>query len=101
MIVAEFKLTRRTHHAVRFDPADGGNFQDHAVRRHNSTGGTEHADQAHTGIGRAAHDLERPIAGIDAEHLQFVGLRVWRGAQHLGNAECAQFFGSILDAFDL
>ena len=39
-------------------------------------------------VRRAAHDLHRlAVAGIDRQHLQLVGIRVFLGRQHPGDGE--------------
>ena len=56
-------------------------------------------------IGEIASWLETAqkaaLAGIDAQHLQLVRLRVAFRGQHAGDGEGLQFFRRIFDAFDL
>ena len=106
MIVAQFQLTRGAHHAVRFDAADRRDLQHHAVRRHGCPGHAEHADEAGTRVGRAAHNLERAPSvhigtGIDRQHLELVRLRMPLGSQHLCDAEGGELLARVLDPFDL
>ena len=57
---------------------------------------------AGAGIGRAAHHLDRLAgAGIDAQHLQLVCLRVLFGGEHLCDAERRKRFGRIVEVFHL
>ena len=101
MVVAQFELAGRAHHAVRFDPADRGDAQHHAVGGHRRAGQPEHAGHAGARVGGAADDLDRAVAGVDAEHLQLVGLRVGPGAEHARDLEVGEFRGRVIDAFDL
>ena len=101
MIVAQLELGNRAHHPVRFDAAYCCDLQDHAVRRHRCARRTEHTEHPGARIGRAADDLQRLAAGIDGQHLQLVGLRMRRGAQHLGDAKVSELVGRVFDALDL
>ena len=102
MLLAEHKLAHRTHHSVRLDPANRRLLQRHVAARHISPGPAEHADHPGARIGRPADHLQRfALAGIDAQHLQLVGLRMRRGAQHFRDHEWRQRLGRILNPFDL
>ena len=102
VFIAQFKLAHRTHHAVRFDPADRALAQFHAIGRNHRAGQAQHPLHARTRIGRAADDLQRiALARVDAQHLQFVGIGMLGGGQHLGDAEPCEPFRRVLDAFDL
>ena len=83
------------------DPADRRLLQGHVAARDIGAGPAEHAEHSGAGIGRAAHDLHRAVTGIDAQHLQLVGLRMALGAQHPRHLERRQRLGRIVDAFDL
>ena len=65
-------------------------------------GRTEHADQAGAGIGRAAHDLDRFAgAGVDAQNLKLVRLRMLFGGQHLRDSKRRQRLGGVRDVLHL
>ena len=66
------------------------------------------ADQTGAGIGRAADDLNlfhrrtgTARIGRDTAEAQAVGIGMGLRLDHLGDAEGAQLFGGIIDAFDL
>ena len=50
----------------------------------------EHADHAGPGVGRAAHDLDHALAGVDLAHLQLVGVGMALGLEHAGDGESAR-----------
>ena len=101
MIVAQFQLRNRTHHAVGFDASDRGNFQHHAICGNDCAGWAEYAKHACACIGCATDHLKRLAACSDGQHLQFIRLRMRRRTQHLCNAERGQFFCRVFDALNL
>ena len=102
VLVAQFQLAHRTHHAVRRDPADCADFQFEAAAGHNRPGGAEHADHPRARIGRAADDLQRlAITRIDAEHLQLIGIGVAFGADHARHGKPGEAIGGVFQSFDL
>ena len=101
MPLADLQLARRTHHAVRIDPAHRAHRQRHVEPRHIGPRRPEHADQPGPRIGRAAHHLQRPLAGIDRQHLQLVRIGMRRRAQHLRHREGLKLLARIVDALDL
>ena len=101
MLVAQLKLARRTHHAVRFDPADRRQLEREVASRDIGPRPAEHADHPGARIGRSAYHLQwSAVAGIDRQHLQLVRLRMACRGQHLGDDERLQCLGRIVDAFD-
>ena len=101
MLVAQFELAHRAHHAVACHPTDRGDLQRDVAPRHIGAGRTEHADEAGARIGRAADDLHRPLARVDAQHLELVRLRVALGGEHARDAERREPGRRVLDALDL
>ena len=101
MVFAQLQLADRAHHAARFDAADGGDLQRQIAARHVSARRPKHAEHPGAGVGGAADDLHRAVPGIDAQHLQLVGLRMLVGAQHPGDAERAERLGRVGQALDL
>ena len=101
MLIAQLQLADRAHHASRFDAANRRDLQSQVAAWHVSPRRPEDSQHAGPCIGRAAHDLHRPVTGIDAEHLQFVRLRMALGAQHPGDAERTQRLGRVGQTFDL
>ncbi len=102
VIVAQFELAGRAHHAVALNAADRALLELEPAGWNHCTRQAEHADQAGTGIGRAANDLQRrTVSGIDSQHLQLVGIGVALGGQYLGDLESGELGGGILGPFDL
>ena len=99
MLLADLEFACRAHHAVRFDAADRRDLQHHCVRGHDRACGSEYAEHARAGIGRAADDLQRAVTGIDRKHLQLVGLRVRRGAEHARDLERGERGTGVFDPF--
>ena len=69
MIVAQFQLRNRTHHAVGFDASDRRNLQHHAICGNDCAGWAEYAKHACARIGCAADHLKRVAACIDGQYL--------------------------------
>ena len=87
VLVGQLELALRQQHAVGLDApnlrlgerqVDAGNVA--ADRR-------EHAFQPGARVRRSAHDLQTLGAGIDLAHLELIGVRVLRRAQHLRHRE--------------
>ena len=84
MLVRDLQLALRQHHAAALHAAD----LPHRKRRVDAgdigAGRGKGADQPGSRIGRPAHHLHRrlPLAGIDRQHLQLVGVGMLLGRQH-------------------
>ena len=101
VIVAKLELAGRAHHAVALNAADRRFLQFKPACWHHRTGQAEYADQTGAGVGCAADHLQRfAAAGVDAQHLQLVGIGVGGGGQHLGDGEARQPVSRVLDTFD-
>ena len=102
VLIAQLQLADRTHHAVRFDPADCADLQFKPAARNHRAGQAEHADHAGAGIGRAADHLQRRTGpGIDAEHLQLVSIGVALRADHPRDAKTCEPIGGVFDPLNL
>ena len=67
-----------------------------------AAGGCEHADHAGAGIGRSADDLDiGAVAEVDQTHPQPVGVRVFLGRDHAGDAERRIDQCRFVNRFDL
>ena len=102
VVIAQFELAGRAHHAVALDPADRALPQHHAVGRNHRAGQAKHALHPGPRIGRAADDLQRlAVTGINREHLQLVGIGVARRGEHVRDAETGELVSRIFHALDL
>ncbi len=105
MIVGEFELALRTHHAVRLDAADLGRLQHHAVHGDRRAGRCEDARHAGARIRRAAYDLQLLHFAIDKrfdlQDLQLVGVGMGPGFQHFRNREDGKLLRRVFHALDL
>ncbi len=101
MVLAELELAGRAHHAAAFDAADRSDRQGHVTAGDIGARRPEHADHSGAGVGRAAHDLNCALAGIDGQHLQLVGLRVFLGGEHARDLEWRQRLSRIGQLLDL
>ena len=63
--------------------------------------GGKHADQALTGIRRAADHLLNARAGLDLADAQLVGIRVLLGGNHFGDGKILQACSRIDDLLNL
>ena len=102
MVVGKLELALRQHHAAAFDAADLSDLEHGRDTRDPGAGRTEGANQAGAGIGRAADDLNwrPPVAGIDGENAQLVGIGMLFGRQHAGDDERLQA-RLVVDRVDL
>ena len=102
MLVAKQKFARRTQHAVRFDAADGSNFERLAGHGNDRARAREHALHAGVRIGCSAHHLDR-FAGAVVHHAEFqlVGVGMLLRGHDLGDHERLQPRASVLDGLDL
>ena len=83
-----------------FDAADLADVQRHVDAGNIGAGRARRRHQARPRIWRAAYHLHRlSVAGIDMQHLQFVGVRMLLGGQHLGDHEGLQR-RLVVDVFD-
>ena len=100
MVIAKFKLSNGTHHAVRFDAAYGRHLQFHAIGGYDCASRAKDAKHACARIRRAADDLKRLSACVNRQDLQFVSLRVRGGADDPCNAEGGQGVSRVFNTFD-
>ena len=101
MLVGQFELPLRQHHAARFDAADLGLGQGEVDAGHVSADGREHAFEPSARVRRAAHDLQALLAGIDLQDLELVGVGMLLGFHHLCHAEVLERSGGVEHLLDL
>ena len=101
MIVAEAHLPRREHHRLRRHAADFALLQGDAGAGDEGAGQRQHAQHPRPRIGRAADDRQQlPIAGIDLQRPQPIGVGVLHRLHHAGDAKAAKGGGAILHPLD-
>ena len=82
------QLRKGAQHAVAFDAADIADGKRHVDAGNIGPGSGKGADEAGAGIRGAADDLDRRAgAGIDHQHLQAVGLRMFFRRDNSGDDE--------------
>ena len=101
VILRDHHLAFRTQHAVRFDAADLRLLQIDAGAR--NVGARRREDAGHAGarVGRAAHDLNHAVAGLDVADPEPVGIGVRARLDDLGDGESGQAVGHVDDVVDL
>ena len=101
MILAKLELACRAHHPAALDPADRRDLQGHVAAGDIGAGRSEHAEHSGARVGRSAHDLNRPLARVDGQHLQLVGLRMLVRGQHARDLERCQRLRRVRQLLDL
>ena len=101
VVLAQAHLALRQQHAVADDAADLGLFED--ASRSGQIGAGRGEDGLHAGlrVGGAAHHLNLAGAGLDAAHLEAVGVGVGPGLDDPGNGEILEAGGAGDHVLDL
>ena len=87
VLVGKPELALRAHHAAALYAANGADLEHVTGGRNDDAGQREHALEAGACVGGATHHLHRPLAGIDRQQLQLVGVGVLVGGDDLGDDE--------------
>ena len=87
VVVGKLELALRHQHAVGHDAAHRPRLERDLGAGNIAAGRREHADHAGLGIGRSAHHLDEPGAGVDLAHTQAVGVGMGLGLEHAGDGE--------------
>ena len=101
MIVGQQQFALRAHHSVRLDAADEARLEIEAGARNMRARRGEKADQAGSGIGRAAHHLDPPGGGLDIENPQAIGIGMRPRLDHPRHGEGRERLSRVADALDL
>ena len=101
VVLAEAHLALGQQHAVADDAADFGLFERASQSGQVGAGGGEDGLHAGLRVGGAAHHLDFAGAGLDAAHLEAVGVRMGCGLDDAGDGEITQAPGAVIHALDL
>ena len=100
VVVAEAQFLGRAEHAVGPFAAHLAAGDLHAVGHHRADRRQRHQD-ARLQVGGAAGDLQRlPVAGVDVDQADAVGVGVGPDVEHLGNDDALQVGANRLDRLD-
>ena len=99
MLVRQFQLAFRGHHAVAFHTADFADRKGHTDARHIVAWFTQNHGDPFTRIRRTTDDLFITFVGLNGADAQAIRIRVLFGVFHLGQRKACKALGRILDPF--
>mmetsp|Transcript_27847 Transcript_27847/g.51988 ORF Transcript_27847/g.51988 Transcript_27847/m.51988 type:complete len:221 (+) Transcript_27847:2067-2729(+) len=101
MLVAEFQLTLRCHHAKALHAADFAHGNGDIEPRNIHARFTDNDGDAFACVWRAADDLQLTLVGGHFAYTQFVGIRVLFGVHHFAQREVGQPLGRVGNVLNL
>ena len=102
MLVGQLQLALRAHHAEAFHIADLADRQRYIQAGHVVTRFSKNTDEACTGIGRTADNLNRlAVPGVDLQDAQTVCVRMLFGFKDFRDLERLEAVGTVRDLFHL
>ena len=101
MLVRQFQLALRGHHAMAFHAADLAHAQRHVDAWHIIARLAQNHGDPGACIGGAADDLLFALIGQHPADAQPVGIRMWLGVQHFGQRKGGQTRGRVHHLFHL